>query len=108
MITLPALQTRPKKLINVGVLGLPYLLIITAWLDVVNTLPEEKISQTLKNYDIEPLSLVLGSDDATLVKSVGGFPAQRAYIAFRADFYFCRIELSFGGLTCVAMKSIVV
>ena len=31
-----------------------------------------------------------------------GFPAKKAYIAFRADFYFCRIELSFGGLTCVA------
>ena len=39
---------------------------------------------------------------------IEGFPAKRAYIAFRADFYFCRIELSFGGLTCVAMKSIVV
>ena len=39
---------------------------------------------------------------------IEGFPAKRAYIAFRADFYFCRIELSFGGLICVAMKSIVV
>ena len=39
---------------------------------------------------------------------IEGFPAKRAYIAFRTDFYFCRIELSFGGLTYVAMKSIVV
>ena len=39
---------------------------------------------------------------------IEGFPAKRTYIAFRADFYFCRIELSFGGLTCVAMKSIIV
>ena len=39
---------------------------------------------------------------------IEGFPAKRAHIAFRVDFYFCRIKLNFGGLICVAIKSIVV
>ena len=37
------------------------------------------------------------------VLTIEGFAAKRAYVAFRADFYFCRIELIFGGLTCVEM-----
>ena len=43
-----------------------------------------------------------------VIIAIEGFHAKRAYIAFRVDFYFCRIKLSFGGLTCLAMKSIVV
>ena len=44
----------------------------------------------------------------TFLSVIEGFRAKRAYIAFRADFHFCRINLIFRGLTCVDMKSIVV
>jgi len=41
---------------------------------------------------------------------IEGFRGKRAYIGFRADFHFWRIDLQviFGGLTSVDMKSIVV
>ena len=39
---------------------------------------------------------------------IEGYRANRENIAFRADFYFCRIELNVCRLTCVDMKSIIV
>jgi len=42
-----------------------------------------------------------------LRREIEGFHAKRAYVAFWVDFFFCRIELIFGRLTCFDMKSIV-
>ena len=66
------------------------------------SLPREEIVQRSERK----MKVVHQKDDKN--KPMEGFHAKRACIAYRADFYFCRIKLIFGRLTCVDMKSIIV
>ena len=72
-------------------------------------------TSTVTNDNMGFSKVKLGSKTCLVPRSIGKrtctvLPVEDllAYIAFRADFHFCRIYLILGGLTCVDMKSIVV